>query len=331
MSSLEQAQTNLTLPPPSGGGINHGVDVDTRPIELAQLVLECGADIDLDGLANSLVGSKSQDKSPSNLDSRSLVFHRSHSPYFELISYLRQGRSRCPADRSCNAKVVVSSMFLCHLLRLSLSPEPISKAQTADLRGITDTSGTPPKQQQQQSAESSTSPTPQREVTTVKPLRGVRINPEERQWHATVVHGRGVLEPYRHPRTHGVPVAFIQFRAHSPGPIQLAAHFASHAAASLGIPISGVVSLPDAAHAVDRPPWRTLSGACTRAIKAFDADAEVVDRWVRYLEAHAPPGVGRDAHLRGESDAAWRANGQAESEGAGSQDHGGGNPGSEAE
>ena len=29
-----------------------------------------------------------------------------------------------------------------------------------------------------------------------------------------------------------------------------------------------------------------------RGIKAFDADAEVVDRWVRYLEAHALPGVG---------------------------------------
>ena len=29
-----------------------------------------------------------------------------------------------------------------------------------------------------------------------------------------------------------------------------------------------------------------------RAIKAFDADAEVVDRWVRYVEAHALPGVG---------------------------------------
>lgn len=29
-----------------------------------------------------------------------------------------------------------------------------------------------------------------------------------------------------------------------------------------------------------------------RAIKAFDADAEVVDRWVRYVEAHSVPGVG---------------------------------------
>ena len=29
-----------------------------------------------------------------------------------------------------------------------------------------------------------------------------------------------------------------------------------------------------------------------RAIKAFDADPEVVDRWVRYIEAHAVHGVG---------------------------------------
>jgi len=29
-----------------------------------------------------------------------------------------------------------------------------------------------------------------------------------------------------------------------------------------------------------------------RAIKAFDADSEVVDRWVRYIEEHSVPGVG---------------------------------------
>ena len=32
-------------------------------------------------------------------------------------------------------------------------------------------------------------------------------DPEERQWHAKVVHGRGVLEAYRHPRTYGIPIA----------------------------------------------------------------------------------------------------------------------------
>ncbi|KAI0245826.1 hypothetical protein BJV78DRAFT_1287117 [Lactifluus subvellereus] len=106
--------------------------------------------------------------------------------------------------------------------------------------------------------------------------QGVRVDPEERQWHATVVHGRGVLEPYRHPRTHGVPAAFIQFRAHHPEPIQLAAHFASHAAASFGIPILGVVSLP-----TRRTLWTENfeRRVHTRAIKAFDADAEVVDRY----------------------------------------------------
>jgi small subunit ribosomal protein S10 len=138
-------------------------------------------------------------------------------------------------------------------------------------------------------------------TTTVKALRGVRIDPEERDWHAKVVHGRGVLEAYRHPRTYGVPVASIQFRAHRPEPIRLAAHFASHAAASLGIPLSGVASLPRR-----RTLWTVPRGPFVhkksqenferrvhaRAIKAFDADAEVVDRWVRYLEMHALPGVG---------------------------------------
>jgi small subunit ribosomal protein S10 len=116
-----------------------------------------------------------------------------------------------------------------------------------------------------------------------------------------VVHGRGVLDPYRHPRTHGVSVASIQFRAHFSELVQLATHFASHAAASLGIPISGVVSLPTrrTLWTVPRGPFAHKKSqenferrVHARAIKAFDADDEVVDRWVRYLEAHALPGVG---------------------------------------
>ena len=115
------------------------------------------------------------------------------------------------------------------------------------------------------------------------------------------MHGRGILEAYRHPRTHGIPVASIQFRAHSPEPVQLAAHFASHAAASLGIPLSGVVSLPTrrTLWTVPRGPFAHKKSqenferrVHARAIKAFDADPEVVDRWVRYLEAHALHGVG---------------------------------------
>jgi small subunit ribosomal protein S10 len=143
--------------------------------------------------------------------------------------------------------------------------------------------------------------TPTTTATTVKALRGVRIDPEERQWHAKVVHGRGVLEAYQHPRTYGVPVASIQFRAYHHEPIQLAAHFASHAAAALGIPLSGIASLPTrrTLWTVPRGPFAHKKSqenferrVHVRAIKAFDADAEVVDRWVRYLEAHALPGVG---------------------------------------
>ena len=137
--------------------------------------------------------------------------------------------------------------------------------------------------------------------TTVKALRGVRIDPEERDWHAKVVHGRGILEAYRHPRTYGIPVASIQFRAYKPEPIQLAAHFASHAASSLGIPLSGVISLPTrrTLWTVPRGPFAHKKSqenferrVHARAIKVFDADAEVVDRWVRYVEAHSVPGVG---------------------------------------
>jgi small subunit ribosomal protein S10 len=115
------------------------------------------------------------------------------------------------------------------------------------------------------------------------------------------VHGRGILEPYRHPRTHGVPVASVQFRAYTPEPLQLAAHFAAHAAGALGIPLSGVASLPTrrTLWTVPRGPFAHKKSqenferrVHARAIKAFDADAEVVDRWVRYIEAHALPGVG---------------------------------------
>jgi small subunit ribosomal protein S10 len=129
----------------------------------------------------------------------------------------------------------------------------------------------------------------------------IDADPDERQWHASIVHGRGILEAYRHPRTHGISVASIQFRAHRPESVQLASHFASHAAASLGIPLSGVVSLPTrrTLWTVPRGPFAHKKSqenferrVHARAIKAFDADAEVIDRWVRYLEAHALPGVG---------------------------------------
>ncbi|KAI0259519.1 hypothetical protein BC834DRAFT_905926 [Gloeopeniophorella convolvens] len=138
-----------------------------------------------------------------------------------------------------------------------------------------------------------TSTAPERHVATVKPLRGVRIDPKERDWHASVVNGRGLLEPYRHPRTHGIPVAVLQFRAHSHQPIQLAAHFASHAAALVSLPTRRTLwTVPRGPFAHKKSQENFERRVHARAIKAFDADPEVVDRWVRYLEAHAVPGVG---------------------------------------
>lgn len=126
-------------------------------------------------------------------------------------------------------------------------------------------------------------------------------DPEEHKYHSTVVNGRGSLTPFRHPQTHGIPVAQIHFRSYFPPLLALFTHFASHAAASLGIPISGVASLP-----TQRSMWTVPRGPFVhkksqenferlvhkRAIKAFDADQEVVDRWVKYMERHAMPGVG---------------------------------------
>ena len=118
---------------------------------------------------------------------------------------------------------------------------------------------------------------------------------------ATLIHGRGIQTAFHHPRTHDIPVANIQFRSHYPELLDLFTHFATHAASSLGIPVSRVVTLP-----TKRTLWTVLRSPHVhkksqenferkvhkRAIKAWDADADVVDRWCRYLRQHALGGVG---------------------------------------
>ena len=117
----------------------------------------------------------------------------------------------------------------------------------------------------------------------------------------TLVHGRGVHEPFIHPRTHDIPVASIHFRSYHVERLNFFTHFVLHAASSLGIPTSGVASLP-----TKRTLWTVLRSPFAhkksqenferkvhkRAIKAWDADAEVVQRWIAYLRTHALAGVG---------------------------------------
>jgi small subunit ribosomal protein S10 len=123
----------------------------------------------------------------------------------------------------------------------------------------------------------------------------------EEAYASTLVHGRAVQEPHYHPRTHSIPVANLHFRSHHIRLLNLFTHFAVHAASSLGIPASKVVSLP-----TKRRLWTVLRSPFVhkksqenferkthkRAIKAWDADPEVVHRWITYLRANAMPGVG---------------------------------------
>jgi small subunit ribosomal protein S10 len=139
----------------------------------------------------------------------------------------------------------------------------------------------------------------------VLPLRtplDARVNTfTELEYASTLVHGRSIHYPYFHPPTHDVPVANIQFRSHHPRLLDLFTHFATHAAYSLGIPISRVYMLP-----TKRTLWTVLRSPFVhkksqenferrvhkRAIKAWDADPEVIDRWFKYLRRHAMGGVG---------------------------------------
>ncbi|KAH9946578.1 ribosomal protein S10 domain-containing protein [Amylocystis lapponica] len=130
---------------------------------------------------------------------------------------------------------------------------------------------------------------------------GLPPNIPEHVYASTVIHGRGSTPAYQHPRTHNIPVALIHFRSYFPSLLDDFLHFTSHAAASLAIPVSRTVYLP-----TQRSLWTVPRGPFAhkksqenferkvhkRAIKAWDADQEVVERWLRYLEEHAMAGVG---------------------------------------
>ncbi|KAJ7641370.1 ribosomal protein S10 domain-containing protein [Roridomyces roridus] len=123
----------------------------------------------------------------------------------------------------------------------------------------------------------------------------------EIEYASTVVHGRSIHRPFRHPRTHGLPAAVIQFRSHDVLTMSLFVHFATHAAYSLGIPCSRMFSLP-----TQRQLWTVPRGPFIhkksqenferkvhrRGLKAWDADPAVIDLWFKYLRRHAMGGVG---------------------------------------
>ncbi|PWZ01700.1 ribosomal protein S10 [Testicularia cyperi] len=110
------------------------------------------------------------------------------------------------------------------------------------------------------------------------------------------------------PKTHGVHVGTLHLRSYGDAlpNLDLFADFARKAAHSIGIPASGVAHLPTRTSlwTVPRSPfvhkksqenfWRKTH---SRAIKLFDANEQVVDRWLHFLRIHAMPGVGMKAEL----------------------------------
>ncbi|KAF7795287.1 hypothetical protein EIP86_006441 [Pleurotus ostreatoroseus] len=123
----------------------------------------------------------------------------------------------------------------------------------------------------------------------------------EEQLAATPITGRSLVAPLFHPRTHGIPVATLQLRSYHTDLLALFTDVSAHAAAALAIPLSRPAPLP-----TRRNMWTVLRGPFVhkksqenferrtykRVIKAWDADGEVVARWVRYLEKNLVPGVG---------------------------------------
>ncbi|KAJ2918876.1 hypothetical protein MD484_g1516, partial [Candolleomyces efflorescens] len=125
--------------------------------------------------------------------------------------------------------------------------------------------------------------------------------PLEQQWHASLIRGRSISPAFHHPRTYSLPSASLHLRSYHPKLLDFFAHFAEHAAASLGIPVSKVVRLPTqrSLWTVPRSPFAHKKSqenferrTHKRVVKAWDAHEEVVDVWIRYLRKHALGGVG---------------------------------------
>lgn len=104
-----------------------------------------------------------------------------------------------------------------------------------------------------------------------------------------------------HPQTHGIPAAILHFRSHHPILLNLFTYLAVRTASALGIPVSRPIFLP-----TQRTLWTVPRGPFAhkksqenferkvhkRAIKAWDANPELIGIWVKYLETYHVGGVG---------------------------------------
>ncbi|KAF8317431.1 hypothetical protein DL93DRAFT_2226385 [Clavulina sp. PMI_390] len=106
--------------------------------------------------------------------------------------------------------------------------------------------------------------------------------------------------PLHHPKTHGIPVGILHLSAYDTPSLSLFIHFILHAAYAFGLPASRAASLPNkrSLYTVIRSPFVHKKSqenferiVHRRAIKIWDSDMEVFNKWARYLELNAMPGV----------------------------------------
>ncbi|KAI8984414.1 ribosomal protein S10 domain-containing protein [Mycotypha africana] len=107
--------------------------------------------------------------------------------------------------------------------------------------------------------------------------------------------------PKRVQPTHNIPVCNLQLRGYLPQQLDFFADFARRAAYHLQMPCSGTVPLP-----TQTSRWTVLRSPFVhkksqenferkthkRLLQIKDTDAEVVDRWVKYLAMNVPSGIG---------------------------------------
>lgn len=106
--------------------------------------------------------------------------------------------------------------------------------------------------------------------------------------------------PTKLDKTHNIPIATLQFKAHSTDNLDFFVDFAQRSAYYLGVVLTGPVPLPTTHQrfSVLKSPFvhkksQELFEKRThgRLLKVWDTDQEVVKRWIAYLDSHSMVGV----------------------------------------
>ncbi|CAH6723949.1 37S ribosomal protein S10, mitochondrial [[Candida] jaroonii] len=113
-------------------------------------------------------------------------------------------------------------------------------------------------------------------------------------------------KPIRLPKTHGHEVATIKFRGYEEDDIKLAGEFVSRAAFFLGIPVSSIIKekTEKRLYTVIKSPFAQAKTkqnfhrvTYNYKVIGYDANAEVVDLWMSYVNKYAVEGVKYSAKI----------------------------------